>query len=71
MINLALPEPAEKTCVNCHRSHGKMNGKLIHWPSESFAGETTWQGINPFSVWLYTCQWCRGAETKRKKRGVK
>lgn len=73
MIDKNLPEPKEKRCADCGRTNGKMSGTLIHWPSEEYEGKEyvkTLRGqlVEPFSFWGYECQWCRGVETKRKRR---
>lgn len=74
MIDKNMPEPDVKECHKCFRRN-RLKGKLIHWPSEKcdkdivktpgFLGS---KGIETFSVWIYTCAWCRGVETKRQKR---
>jgi len=73
MIDKNLPEPPENTrsCVYCFK-HKRLKGVLIHWPSEDCTKDeiTTLSGLKcgSFSMWSYTCAWCRGIETKRKKR---
>ena len=69
-LNAQEPKPEHRTCVICFKRRGVMKGELIHWPSADYKGERVYLGGNlyqePFSIWLYTCQWCRGAETRRK-----
>jgi hypothetical protein len=72
MIDLNLPDPPHKTCVYCGKTR-YLKGKLIHWPSEEYVDEkiyTMLDGtqIEPFSLWIYTCAWCRGIITKREKQ---
>jgi len=69
--NLPEPEPRDRQCVYCFRKTGSLKGQLIHWPSPDFKGwvaTVSGMEIEPFSTWLYICQWCRGVETKRKQR---
>ncbi len=76
MIDLKKEEPPEnkRKCVSCGKTVDKKSeGKLIHWPNESYVEAKTvkiitGEEIEPFSLWAYTCRWCRGIETKRKKR---
>ena len=72
MIDKDKPEPrSTKQCCLCSRTYGAMKGRLIHWPDEDSPDYvTTLRGekIRSFSFWAYECQWCRAAETRRKKR---
>lgn len=74
MIDLTLPEPEpeNRECYLCFRKGSNLKGTLIHWPSPDYAKDmvTMIDGmkIEPFSLWFYACQWCRGVETKRSKR---
>ena len=71
MIEKKLPEPDVKECATCYRKGTKMKGELLHWPSENATAPVTIPSgmkIEPFSIWLYECQWCRGVETKRRMR---
>ena len=77
MIKPKLPEPSvesdKRKCQYCGRKHPKNRGTLIHFPSIDYIGvkEITLPDgtvTEPFSVWVYTCQWCRSKETKRKKK---
>ncbi len=73
MINLHLPEPDQKYCVYCHRENA-LKGELIHFPHkscESVVYLTNDRVIEPFSIWLYTCRWCRGADTRWKRKSAK
>ena len=73
MIDKNLPEPPKdaRSCVYCFK-HKKLKGILIHWPRGDYDKEeiTMINGLKckSFSMWSYTCAWCRGIETKRKKR---
>jgi hypothetical protein len=73
MIDKNLPEPDIKECVYCGRKTGKLKGQLLHWPNEdctksqiTLINETK---IEPFSMWIYECQYCRGVKTKKLKKG--
>ena len=70
MIDLKLPEPPLKECVRCFRRDGNLIGKLIHWPNADAKSDVRIYGttIEPFSMWTYTCRYCRGVETKRRRR---
>ena len=74
-IELNKPEPTmdRKHCVGCFRSgkNAALRGKLIHWPSNDCMKKLVMIPgcgglIEPFSLWLYTCRWCRSAETRRR-----
>ena len=72
MINKNEPEPPvdQRACYRCGRKKG-LKGRLIHWPSEDFKKEIViinGSEIEAFSMWNYSCQWCRAAETRRKNR---
>lgn len=74
MIDLNLPEPpeAERQCVYCGRRI-RLRGTLIHWPNADCKAKTvhvsmTGLKLEPFSTWIYLCAWCRGTETREKKR---
>lgn len=68
MIDLNLPEPPpeKQFCANCGRHKGGLKGRLIHWPDEQ-ATSAIYNGVESFSLWVYTCRWCRGGETRRAK----
>jgi hypothetical protein len=73
MINKDLPEPTIKECVYCYRKNGNLKGTLIHWPNKDCTKKeikvlSSNIKIEPFSMWIYTCQWCRGIETKKRNR---
>lgn len=69
--NLPEPEPHLRSCYVCHRK-SRLRGTLLHWPNETCKEEQvvliTGNTMAPFSLWYYTCQWCRAAETKRSKK---
>jgi hypothetical protein len=74
VIDLNKPEPPEyeKRCDWCHQKRGKLIGTLIHVPRDDYKNKT-WtnmrgEKIEAFSFWSYSCNWCRGIETKRKNR---
>lgn len=77
MVDKKLPEPPEnmRRCSYCGIKRGKMVGMLIHWPSSDYAKNTvtlpSGMVVEPFSIWSYICQWCRGVETKKKAEGGK
>jgi hypothetical protein len=68
--NLPEPEPQQRTCCRCHRPCATRDGKLIHVPDAEYDKPTcrTILGdeIEAFSLWIYTCRWCRGWETRRR-----
>ena len=72
MIDLTLPEPEpeNRECCFCFRRGKNLKGSLIHWPSPYYARDMVTMPygmkVEPFSIWLYACQWCRGVETKRR-----
>lgn len=76
MIDLRKPEPDHRECAGCLKTGptAALRGVLIHWPSETavkpvhFYPGDRGEGIEPFSLWLYTCRWCRGWDTRRKRR---
>lgn len=79
MIDLNKPEPpkGQRQCAHCLRKDGNLQGTLIHWPSAT-AMRTVYfwprddekgiNGIEPFSMWVYICRWCRGWETRRENK---
>ena len=76
MIDHNLPEPPveDRECAYCRRRKG-LKGNLIHWPAVDFTRDKvvmpSGMEIEPFSIWLYSCQWCRAAESRRRNRAVK
>jgi len=74
MIDLNLAEPEERNCVHCFRPCGTRDGVLVHWPNESYAGKTTFKSwpdgdeMEPVSLWLYICRYCRAVRTRRENR---
>ena len=73
MINLELSEQNIKRCTSCGRLIDKpTKKKLIHWPNEAYRKKTvrliTGEDVETFSFWDYTCRWCAGVETKKKRR---
>ena len=78
MINKNLPEPGmkDRSCAYCgRRGKGLNKGVLIHWPHKDYKKEKVrihpWTFVEPFSFWSYVCQWCRMAETKRRRNYAK
>jgi len=73
MIDKNKPEPKEEDryCVYCGKRK-RLKGILIHWPREDCdLAEVRLPGgqmCQTFSMWVYTCAWCRGINTKRKAR---
>ena len=71
MIDLNLPEPEKKYCNGCSKTKG-LKGVLIHWPRIDYEKPVvkmvSGMEIEPFSMWIYQCQWCRAIETKRKAK---
>lgn len=80
MIDHHLPEPPieHRYCAYCGKKK-RLTGELIHWPfhkekehgfnkpvSIGIGGPN--DKVEPFSMWLYLCAWCRAIETKRKKK---
>lgn len=72
MINFSLPEPPinERQCVICGKKKF-LKGQLVHWPSDYYIDKNKVTLLNnmtiePFSIWLYTCKWCRGIHTKKE-----
>ena len=69
-INLPQPEIKDRYCVYCGKKKN-IKGTLIHWPSVDYDKPMVkipnGLDVEPFSMWLYICSWCKGADTKRKK----
>lgn len=71
-INLNQPEPDERhrSCHMCGKRKG-LGKVLIHWPDEDCKKEevriSTGMMVPAFSLWIYTCQWCRAIATKQRK----
>jgi hypothetical protein len=71
-IKAPEPPPSLRYCVGCGRRHG-LKGILIHWPDEECKKDKVTVPmsrleVEPFSTWVYQCRWCKGIDTKRKKR---
>ena len=73
MINLNLAEPPVqmRDCVYCGKKKN-LTGALIHIPNAEYTKPTykiiTGHEIESFSLWLYTCSWCKGIRTKEKNK---
>lgn len=71
MIDFNQPEPVSPYCIGCGRQY-RLLGTLIHWPSASHGAKPVMlpdgTQMEPFSLWVYQCAWCRGAQTKRRNR---
>lgn len=71
MIDLNLPEPPEgnRKCLRCGKGV-RLKGELIHWPSAFASGPVRFwvsgPDIEPFSMWIYECAWCRGTATRKR-----
>lgn len=71
-IEINLPEPPVdfRSCAYCGKTKG-LKGNLIHWPSSDCKkSNINVNGIliEPFSIWVYKCMWCRAIETKKKAK---
>lgn len=69
-IELNKPEPdGDRYCSGCgkRRPRHLLHGTLIHWPDEKAVSPVKSGGlsIEPFSIWVYVCSYCRGARTRR------
>jgi len=71
--NLPEPKPEDRYCTHCGKRK-RLTGSFIHFPNETCEKDeirlVSGQMCGTFSMWLYKCAWCRGVDTKRKKREV-